>query len=201
MKPLFNKTGEVVPIYQSKMTYSEWEFWRFYSDLGSGLMQILYIVYKVTFDFDNSETLFLMCFVELEIYLAITFKNFYKYPRPFWVFSAITPGECSSSFGDPSGHSFCAGFIITYVYFTWIFPKYYKKGETQRIDWIILTVSFIVLISSQVLMTMSRVVQGMHSIDQTMQGSLLGIWTGFMAINLLKPIFTWYLTKLMEKPA
>jgi membrane-associated phospholipid phosphatase len=49
-------------------------------------------------------------------------------------------------------------------------------------------------------MTMSRVVTGMHTIDQVLQGSLLGIWTALMAILLLKPIYLRYLNKLREKP-
>lgn len=52
-------------------------------------MQVLYTVYKIAFDFDNEETIFIICFIELEIYLAILFKNFYRYPRPFWVFEDI----------------------------------------------------------------------------------------------------------------
>jgi membrane-associated phospholipid phosphatase len=47
---------------------------------------------------------------------------------------------------------------------------------------------------------MSRVVTGMHSIDQVLQGSFLGIWTALMAVLLFKPIYLRYLNKLREKP-
>ena len=60
------------------MSQNSWKLWRFYSDLGSGLVQILYTVYKIAFDYDDEETIFIICFVELEIYLAILFKNFYR---------------------------------------------------------------------------------------------------------------------------
>ena len=129
------------------MSKTSWKLWRFYSDLGSGLVQILYTVYKIAFDFDDEETVFIICFVELEIYLAILFKNFYRYPRPFWVFADIKVQECSSSFGDPSGHSFCAGFFITYIYFTWIFPKYYKIDSTIK-NKLILISSFVILLAA-----------------------------------------------------
>ena len=78
-----------------------------------------------------------MCFLELEIYIAVLFKDLYRNPRPFWVFDELYNNECSASFGDPSGHSFMCACFLSYIYLTSIIPKHFNNHINDNKDKII----------------------------------------------------------------
>ena len=89
-----------------------------YSNFGSGDFQVSMIIFRCIFYFESNETIFMMIMFPVEVLVVIILKNMIHDPRPYWANGEISPEECSSSFGDPSGHAFCAGYFTTYLYFT-----------------------------------------------------------------------------------
>ena len=78
----------------------------------------------------------------------------------------ILPMSCSSEFGHPSGHSlFSSAFALYFV--NDLFPVKTGKGYYMAL------VSAIVYF---VIMGISRICVGVHSMDQVMYGWALGIW-------------------------
>ena len=91
-------------------------------------------------------------------------KNVIKAPRPFFIDPDISVDACKfAEFGSPSGHSFAASTIYTNL--TALLLKYYKCSRTKSILAFSCSTVPIVLFTG-----VSRVYEGMHSVDQVASG-------------------------------
>ena len=100
-------------------------------------------------------------------YIKELLKMIYHHKRPFWENSNINIG-CSTDFGHPSGHSICSttGYLTLYYFISK--RKYFKKNIIFRflIFFLFLIYIFLILIS--------RLNDGVHSLDQVLFGFTLG---------------------------
>lgn len=114
------------------------------------------------------------------------FKEFYHNPRPFFSKDNIDAISCSKGYGNPSGHCmFIIGFYGTL--WTLIFVNNTDEkntGNTEKppcnthsaiIKWIL----FILLIFCIISTFIARLYLGAHSLNQTIYGSLIGLWILF----------------------
>ena len=98
---------------------------------------------------------------------ALTFSmNFLKLryhdPRPFWSSDQVQAFSCSRQYGNPSGHSmtaFCSALLFAL-----------DSGRSDKR----IRILFALLFGSSV--AYSRLFLGVHSLDQVLFGSLIGIW-------------------------
>lgn len=142
--------------------------------------------------------------------LVLIFKTLLHNPRPFWANTDIHPEKCSDEFGDPSGHSFCAAYFMTYLYFRfiwqWAFGKNKNRAsfdlEMQRNmglkEYAGLIIGAIVLNGIHITMELSRMFLGMHSANQVILGSSMGMWTALTAVFVLRPYFEYYVYSLIR---
>lgn len=107
-------------------------------------------------------------------------KMIYQSPRPYWMGSDINLLECDYTYGNPSGHSFASivVFMITYkVLFS--HNKSLKSLKYLKIFFLIL------LFCLSILIACSRVVLGVHSINQIVYGFTLGLIFFYLIAYLL----------------
>ena len=96
-------------------------------------------------------------------------KQFYHAPRPFMVNPMIKTMHCSKEFGNPSGHSTAAYFLI--AHFLDKFHGKESKYVGKRIQSLALYyLSLFLLCIYLVAIPYSRLLDGVHSIDQVLIG-------------------------------
>ena len=104
------------------------------------------------------------------VYFHDILKLLYGDPRPFWVNTILFQDKCESSYGNPSGHSLMSFYFYTSLSYYICMLDTIKKNYTYNIA----VYSIGIIIAS--LTAFSRLVLGVHSIDQVLYGSLLGLW-------------------------
>ena len=123
-------TFTLIPSLQNKIQplTAGWNFWNFFTSfIAGGILQIAFIVANVILLNSNAETQFLVIGIVVELFFMGALKNFHHSPRPFWVnYYQGTPGEgvfvkqCTSQFGNPSGHSLFASYFSMYIFFAYL---------------------------------------------------------------------------------
>ena len=130
------------------------------------------------------------CYVVIELFLIIIMcflKSVYTNSRPYWDiyyeklkredFSS-KPTECDGGFGNPSGHSLMSTSFLN-LWYLFINSKFVKRHQKKcRILIIISSFLLVVLCISSV--TFSRIHRQIHSFNQIIFGTLLGIAIFFL---------------------
>ena len=124
-------------------------------------------------------------------------KLWYHEPRPFWVSQGIETQSCSSEYGSPSGHSLLATAFTLAVWLDYNQAMSQQRRDHEgslvalssqtsstdsntcrtimslwhfRVVMLVFTLFFIATIG------LSRVILGVHSLDQVLFGIQLGAW-------------------------
>lgn len=97
-------------------------------------------------------------------------KIWYGSKRPFWVDPELYQGICDGGFGNPSGHSMTTTFIYLALFLLLTEKKIVKKSKTLKI------ILFMICIVWTILIILSRLILGVHSVNQVIYGSLLGLF-------------------------
>ena len=99
-------------------------------------------------------------------------KMAYHEARPFWENSTLFAGDCSSEYGNPSGHSMTSAvFAIAMILEA---AEAVKGTIVLRVGLGVLT--GLVMTAYFILLGWSRMILGVHSINQVLYGWILGIW-------------------------
>ena len=149
--------------------------WQIYSNIGLGAAVglppfILYTVY-----WDRLHSFFYIVNLTAMLTMMNVTKLWYHQERPFWVDKDIEAYDCTTQFGNPSGHSlFSMGAAMT----MWLdFNERYKDNENSKFQpiWVRLAALFLALIFAFTI-GYSRVFLGAHSWNQLLFGWQLGLW-------------------------
>ena len=143
-------------------------------------MQIIYFIIFLFFPL-NSSFLILQSVI-YPSYFTNLMKNIYRQDRPYWR-SEILRQVCSKGYGNPSGHSFCSTCFYLCLYKVII--NDWKLFNNLRYEKLFKFIIFIFTLLFVLLIVISRVILGAHSINQILYGSLLGFGTYFILINIL----------------
>ena len=111
-------------------------------------------------------------------YLDNIMKLWYHDPRPFWEESKLH-SNCDGGFGNPSGHSFISTFTYLGVYKLLSQTKIVSKNI-----WVEMTL-FVFCVLMIIGIVLSRVILGMHSLDQVFYGCSLGLAVYFLLFHIL----------------
>jgi hypothetical protein len=118
-------------------------------------------------------------------------KMVYAEPRPYFESSSIDPlGECTAGFGSPSGH---AMFSVM-----WAFLLHLDGFGHVFSTWISYLIFFLLTLPFAGLVAFSRLYVGVHSLDQIIYGSLIGLFLAFYLHYIVKPTLFTHLQKLMS---
>ena len=96
-------------------------------------------------------------------------KIWYGNIRPFWENKDLFQEICDGGFGNPSGHS------ITSTYLYLMLFIYLSQTKLLYKRYIIQILLFLLLLALIILIILSRLILGMHSINQVIYGSTLGL--------------------------
>ena len=154
---------------QESLTVSVIEFFNIISICGNGLFIGIGLIF-IFFYFSLVKTILFCAGLILIVYLHDIMKLIYNDPRPFWLNSILFQGKCETSYGNPSGHSLI-GFYF-YLSLTYYLCKSIFKQYNSFIKFSIYLFSFLFA----ALTAFSRLVLGVHSLDQVLYGSFLGIF-------------------------
>ena len=107
-------------------------------------------------------------------------KIWYGNVRPYWEKESLFKQICDGGFGNPSGHSISS----VYLYLTlFIYIRETKKLEKKYLLQIILFLMFLTFI---ILIILSRLILGIHSINQVIYGSVLGLFTTLIVVYIFQ---------------
>jgi hypothetical protein len=108
-------------------------------------------------------------------YISANIKMFYHAPRPYWLSTLIMVRKCEVGYGDPSGHAVIA---VGRPVLWWLdYNESCKEGKLANIYVKIVFLLFGITIG--VCVCYSRLINGLHSLDQVIFGALLGLWLDF----------------------
>ena len=107
-------------------------------------------------------------------------KIWYGNSRPYWEDPELFKDICDGGFGNPSGHSISSVYLYSALY---IYLYETKMLENKNIIKIILLLLFI---TYALLVVLSRLILGIHSINQILYGSVLGLFTTLLICQIFK---------------
>lgn len=189
--------------WQFYMSDGSKKFLDFISGLGGGKEQLALVAVGLIFGTREKFFYFLALYTLDKGTLGIG-KLAYHMPRPYMVDPQITPIHCSKEFGSPSGHSSSALSISIVVFFEVMHGMYHRKKEHDAPD-----VTFygwgswgmLLLLCSfwATCIPFSRFILGVHSADQIIFGSLIGIWNGITCHFLLRDNLIKWMQRVRSK--
>ena len=106
-------------------------------------------------------------------------KLSYADPRPYWVGQNVLALQCSSSFGNPSGHSETSMAMAMTVWLD--YANVLGVTNSRKI----ITFCLVILFSFSI--GYSRLILGVHSLDQIIYGLSLGVWIAFTMQYCVRP--------------
>jgi membrane-associated phospholipid phosphatase len=120
-------------------------------------------------------------YIILISFLVITnnlLKVVYKIPRPFWIFADVKAYACQKGFGSPSGHTMIA----------WAMPiaMVLDIRRSNPSGKVMIIISFVITLCIGLFEGWTRMVLGVHTIDQVMLGAVIGIWMAFTFEYIIK---------------
>jgi len=98
----------------------------------------------------------------------------YADPRPFMVTDSFIPKHCYGDFGNPSGETVYAFSFYQYMFL--LFYREYIRGK-QLFYRILFLIGIIILLFS---IPISRMIDGIHSLNQIVYGCLIGLIIFFL---------------------
>ncbi|HEU5159822.1 MAG TPA: phosphatase PAP2 family protein [Streptosporangiaceae bacterium] len=124
----------------------------------------------------------------LNVLLKITIHA----PRPFWTDPSITPHESLDSFGMPSGHA--QGATVAYGLLAVLIWRR-ARGAPGRRPGLVAAAAAVVLVAVIVLVGVSRVYLGVHSVGQVLAGWLIGATLLLAAMAFRPVVVPWWLRR------
>ena len=116
----------------------------------------------------------------MAVYFVIAnyLKLFFANPRPYMLNPEIIPHYCSDTFGSPSGHSTIAAVFVIVLFFD-IFHGKSKSAPRVFSNWLYWP-ALVFTVYWSIAIPYTRMVLGVHSLDQVLFGLSLGVISGFV---------------------
>jgi len=118
--------------------------------------------------------------IALCIYIQSLMKMIYGNTRPFLEYQELFKGVCDGGFGNPSGHALVSFYSYLLLLYYIKNHKYFNEKKTLKI---LLNLLFWIMMF---LVIISRFILGLHSINQIVYGSFLGLIIYFIIIHVFK---------------
>lgn len=114
------------------------------------------------------------------VYLHDIMKILYRDPRPFWINKILFQGQCETSYGNPSGHSLLSFYFYLSLSYYICMLENVKNNKTYK------KIVYSIGIFVAILTAFSRLVLGVHAIDQVLYGGIVGIWMFILFAYIFK---------------
>ena len=173
-KPLFENSVEIAKAVQDKM-FSSTTFFKYWAYLGV-IEFFISIIFFIFFPISYCFTFFLNMI--LSVHLCSFAKLVYSQGRPFLLDKKVFI-VCESGYGNPSGHSF--QFTSNLLAFVQMFIDLFHLNKKYSSIIYIISALFILSIN------FSRIILGVHSINQVIYGDTLGFTVYFIIFHIIEP--------------
>ena len=176
-------------IKQSGFLHYFYFFWSYIFIYG--MMVVATIIVMVLYPYNV-----FICYASIEIsliFIMCFLKSIYSNERPYWDIyndklknndESTKPTECDGGFGNPSGHSLMSTSFLNlwYLFINSLFLKKFQK------KWrILIAISSLILVIVCILsVTFSRIHRQIHSFNQIIFGTLIGIGIFFLFCFILE---------------
>ena len=179
--PLMDLTITFEEKLQNSLSENSINLFKVISKLGGGLIiAITFIIFSL---FTSViELFFIICTLVFSVYLHSLMKGLYREKRPFWENQNLFQKECQLGYGNPSGHSLTQ--IFFFLTLCDLIIKKIKINFIKKLKKVIMTfIIFLIILFSvgwPLLVSFSRLVDGVHYINQIVYGLSLGIVLFFL---------------------
>ena len=178
----FKESLRIIPDLQEGVSETSASIWKIYSDYGLVLISANPIIYSFL-QVNNRPLFFYFIIVFLAANgLSQVLKLHDHEARPFWVGPDVQAFSCSNGYGNPSGH--CT--IVTASILAFYLSMYdsARTGQNQQIsvckrNWTLRILNGVIGLALIGTIAYSRMILGVHSLNQVVYGTLLGVWLGF----------------------
>ena len=167
-KPLFNYSIDFEKNWQEKASDATISMFKFFTKIGGEYLMAVPVIIVVCFFTVIKSYVYLSGFLFCLQFHSMM-KIWYGNKRPFWERQSLYKGICDGGFGNPSGHS------ITTAYLYLTLCLYYKQTKRLEKNYIVLILILIVCLFWMLMIILSRLILGMHSVNQVIYGSSLGV--------------------------
>ena len=167
-KPLFNYSLDFEKNWQEKASKATISMFKFFTKIGGEYLMAVPVIIVICFFTLIKSYVYLTGFVFCLQFHSMM-KIWYGNKRPFWEEQSLYKGICDGGFGNPSGHS------ITTAYLYLTLCLYYKQTKRLEKNYITLIIILIFCLFWMLMIILSRLILGMHSVNQVIYGSSLGV--------------------------
>ena len=179
---LQNGTGNTYTYFISKLI----------SDLGGEVLIAGTIIVAFIW-FSRARAFYYIVLMILVNSLTSIGKIYYHQPRPYMIYDSVhVNGSCSTDYGHPSGHALTSMAVSVAVMF-----DYYASYPSDELWKKILAGICIPWVP--ILVGLSRLYNGVHSLDQVFLGWALGVWTACLAHFILRDFILEHIDTLLYK--
>jgi len=112
----------------------------------------------------------------------------------------IVPFGCDPTFGNPSGHSLFAwtsAVTIILDIFHSVPVTFYYDGDSIYHGWFAYCSSMFLALYWMITIPFGRYIGGVHSMDQIIFGSLIGLWVALFSHFLVRDNIIWFFEKVI----
>ena len=143
-------------------------FFKFITKIGGEYLMPIPILFIFCFFSLIESSVYIFGFIFV-LHFHSMMKIWYGSIRPFWKNKDLFQEVCDGGFGNPSGHS------ISNTYLYLMLFVYLSQTKLLYKRYIIQTILFLLLLVWIILIILSRLILGIHSINQVIYGSTLGL--------------------------
>ena len=166
--PLFKYSLDFEKNWQENATKETITTFKIFTKIGGEYLMAVPVIIVLWFFTLIKSYVYLMGFI-LCLQFHSMMKIWYGNKRPFWQDPSLYKGICDGGFGNPSGHSITTSFLYLSLFF------YYTQAKVTRDKYKILIIILLFCLFWIVMILLSRIILGMHSVNQIIYGTSLGL--------------------------
>ena len=178
-QPLFDYSITFEKEWQNSASNTTIAFFKIITKVGGEYLMAAPVTYALCF-FSLIKSSFFISGLIFVLHFHSLMKIWYGNIRPFWQDETLYKDICDGGFGNPSGHSISS----VYLYLTLFF--YIREEKCLNKKYIFQIIIFFIFITFAILIILSRLILGIHSINQVIYGSVLGLFTSLIIVYMLK---------------
>ena len=178
-EPLFNYSLEFEKTWQENSSETAISTFKFFTKIGGEyLMAVPLIIIFLFFTLIKS-TIYIQGFLFCLQFHSMM-KIWYGSKRPFWENQNLFKGICDGGFGNPSGHSVSTSYLYLALFI------YYKETKILKKKFIIQMAILLFCLGWIIVILLSRIILGVHSINQVIYGGAMGIIISLFFFKIFK---------------
>ena len=166
--PLFKYSLDFEKNWQEKASKATIKMFKFFTKIGGEYLMAVPVIIVLWFFTLIKSFVYLMGFIFCLQFHSMM-KIWYGSKRPFWHDESLYKGICDGGFGNPSGHSISTSFLYLSLFI------YYQQSKTLKDKFIIVIIILVFFLFWTIMIILSRLILGMHSVNQVIYGSSLGL--------------------------